>query len=276
LTDLATKQTQDKAGQAHWDRIWTETEAPDVAAPPASGRGSLKDRRFEALFRQIFSTMQTEGKTLLEVGCAQSRWLPYFAREFGFSIWGLDYSEIGCQQERQLLNRAGIPGEIVCADLFAPPETMCGEFDVVTSFGVVEHFEDTAACIGAMAKFLKPGGMVLTFIPNQRGAIGCLQKLFNRPVYEMHVPLRARDLRAAHEAAGLRVARCHYFLSMGFGVVELSGLDPDAASTRSKWFLLNNLIRLSTLNLMLENRVAPLPTTRLLSPYVVCVAHSHG
>ena len=43
----------------------------------------------------------------------------------------------------QILSIEGVKGDIVCADFFSPPESMIEEFDVVISFGVLEHFEDT-------------------------------------------------------------------------------------------------------------------------------------
>jgi SAM-dependent methyltransferase len=61
-----------------------------------------------------------------------------------------------------VLDAAGVPGEIVCADLFAPPPHLLAQFDVVVSFGVVEHFDDTAACVAACARLVKPGGLMVT------------------------------------------------------------------------------------------------------------------
>jgi 2-polyprenyl-3-methyl-5-hydroxy-6-metoxy-1,4-benzoquinol methylase len=63
-------------------------------------------------------------------------------REFGFKFCGIDYSETGCQQALQLLANEWAKGKIVCAEFFSSPETMTGEFDVVISIGVREHFED--------------------------------------------------------------------------------------------------------------------------------------
>ena len=36
------------------------------------------------------------GSRMIEVGCGGSIWLPYFAREQGFEVTGLDYTEQGC------------------------------------------------------------------------------------------------------------------------------------------------------------------------------------
>ena len=156
-------------------------------AQPAPGNAA--NRRFDALFRDLFAGLPTQRMRLLEVGCARSAWLPYFGREFGFELHGLDYSELGCRQERTILVKAGLEGEVTCADLFTPPPDLLGAFDVVVSFGVVEHFSDTLAATRALAALLRPDGLVVTVVPNMRGAIGRIEQLINRDVYDIHVPI---------------------------------------------------------------------------------------
>lgn len=262
----------DRAGQEYWDAVWADDTLPEVVNPRAPGFHNLYNRRVDACLRQAFGSMETTGKRLVEIGCARSAWLPYLAREFGFRISGLDYSEQGCKQERRILSRSGVAGEIFCADLFAPPPGMLGVFDVAISFGVVEHFRDTAGCLRASAAFLKPNGLLITQIPNMTGLIGRLQKLVNPATYRVHVPLTREQLVTAHEQAGLNVAHCDYFLSTGFGVVSLHGLDDTKPSTRCKRSLLSIMKKASVLVWAVENATVPLPPTRLFAPSIFCVA----
>ncbi|MBI1748038.1 MAG: class I SAM-dependent methyltransferase [Acidobacteria bacterium] len=262
----------DKAGKPYWEALWAETEIPTVVDPRVPGRRNYVNRRLDAYFRQVFASIKTAEKRLLEVGCARSAWLPYFAKEFGFKICGLDYSELGCRQEQEQLASSGVDGDIVCADFFTPPKELCGAFDVVVSFGVVEHFENTAACLSAFTEFLKPGGLLFTLVPNTLGTVGWLFNRMNPAVYAMHVPLRPTELRRAHERAGLQVVRSHYFLSTSFGVVNLSNLEAGQFKTRLKQFLLDNLSRLSKLIWIVESYTWEFPATKLFSPYIVCVA----
>ena len=106
------------------------------------------------MFLRLFANSETSSMRLLEIGCAKSAWLPYFAKEFSLSVCGLDYSPIGCQMSRKILQANGVVAEVFCADLFSPPDNMLGVFDVVVSLGVVEHFEDTASCLNAVSSFL--------------------------------------------------------------------------------------------------------------------------
>lgn len=262
----------DRAGREYWDAVWADNKSPEAVNPRAPGLHNLYNRRVDAFLRQTFVSMETSGKKLLEIGCARSTWLPYLARECGFQISGLDYSKQGCEQERRILSRSGIAGEIICADLFAPPVGLLGAFDVAISFGVIEHFRDTASCLRAAAAFLKPDGMLITQIPNMRGLIGRLQKLMSPATYAVHVPLTREQLVSAHEQAGLSVAHCDYFLSTGFGVVSLHGLDDTKPSTRFKRHMLSILKKASVLVWVVEDATVPLPPTKLLAPSIFCVA----
>lgn len=263
---------QDKAGKNFWDDLWGGMDIPSAVNPQLPGAGNLFNRRLDALYHQIFAGIDTKQKTFLELGCAMSVWLPYFAKEFGFRVTGLDYSEIGCEQERQVLQKAEVQGEIICADFFNPPAELTEQFDYVYSSGVAEHFIPTERCLAAFASFLKPGGTMITIVPNLTGTVGWLTKACNRPVYDIHVLLENDDLQRAHEKAGLTVDFCRYFLSTGFGVANVSGLDQSSTATKIKKHLIKNLERLSVLIWMIENNSFPLPATKIFSPYVVCVA----
>ncbi len=262
----------DRAGREYWDAVWADDKLPEAINPRAAGLHNLYNRRVDAFLRQAFVSLDTTGKKLVEIGCARSAWLPYLAREFGFRISGLDYSEHGCEQARRILSRSGVAGEIICADVSAPPAGLLGAFDVAISFGVVEHFHDTTGCLRALAAFLKPDGMLITQIPNMTGLIGRLQRLTNPATYEVHVPLTRDQLLIAHEQAGLRVACCDYFLSTGFGVVSLHGLDNTKPSTRFKRRMLSIMKRASVLVWAAEDATIPLPPSRLFAPSIFCVA----
>jgi len=262
----------DKAGREYWNNAWQGSAVPGPIDPVDPSPRNWVNRRFHREFRRLFGESPKPGLRLLELGCAQSRWLPYFAREFGFSITGLDYSPIGCEMARSVLAGSGVAGEIVCADFFAPPDVLRGAFDVVVSFGVAEHFDDTAACIRAFASFLKPGGLLFTNIPNMCGLVGSLQRLLNRPVYDIHQILDRAALRSAHEAAGLEVISCEYFIFNNFGVCSLNGLRSDGVSWFIKKSLTGALGRISMLAGFIEERTRDLRPGRFASANVNCIA----
>jgi 2-polyprenyl-3-methyl-5-hydroxy-6-metoxy-1,4-benzoquinol methylase len=262
----------DKAGQKYWNDSWASSDIPEVVNPSDWRLKNYVNRRFHQLFLRLFDKSKAPSMRLLEIGCAKSAWLPYFAKEFGFTVSGIDYSPVGCQMAKKVLEAHRVEAEVVCADFFTPPENMLGAFDVVVSVGVVEHFDDTAACLTAVSLFLKPGGMLVTNIPNMVGWIGAVQKSVNKPVYDIHQLLDPPQLVNAHELAGLVVIECNYFLSTSFGVCNLVGVSTSNFVGFLKKVFLGVLSRMSMIVWLIEERVGDFPPRKFASPYVNCIA----
>lgn len=269
---MKVESSPDRAGRSYWDSLWAEQSIPEPVNPHRGGVSNYINRRFDAFFCDAFSCISTDDKRLIEVGCARSAWLPYFALEFGFVITGLDYSETGCKQEREVLAAAGVRGDVVCADLFQPPSHLRNAFDVVVSFGVLEHFNDPVAVAEALRRLAVPGGLIVTLIPNLAGLTGKVVRLVNRHVYELHNPLTIEDLHEAHTHAGLKVKACRYLISTNFGVANLNDLDARKPTTRTKAIMLRGLRGASKAAWALETALGPFPETKAFAPYVACVA----
>jgi len=261
----------DKAGKAYWEDLWAEK--PAVSAPPVVAH---LEKRFQRFFTTVFADFTTSEGRLLEAGCGSTSTLPYFANQFGFSVTGIDYSPTACEQARAVLRREKIVGEIICADFFAPPENLRESFDVVFSSGVAEHFSETSHCIQSLAGFLKPGGLMITSIPNLTGLIGTIQRVANRPVFDVHVPLDKSALATAHEKGGLDVLACEYFMSTNFGVINLHGVARNSLNGFAKRAGLALLTRLSRAIWIAEDLVRPIPPNKFTSPYVICVARKRA
>jgi 2-polyprenyl-3-methyl-5-hydroxy-6-metoxy-1,4-benzoquinol methylase len=262
----------DKAGKQYWNNSWASGEIPEAVDPSDMRLRNYPNRRFHQWFLKLFQKTNVPSRRLLEVGCAKSAWLPYFAKEFGFTVCGLDYSPNGCRMAERVLQVNGIEAEVICADLFSPPDHMLGAFDVVVSFGVVEHFDDTAACLRAVSSFLKPGGLLITNIPNMVGWIGAIQKTVNKPVYDIHQLIDPSRLREAHKDAGLEVLECDYFLYTSFGVNNLIGISTATAAGFTKKVVLGLLARLSMLIWAIEEKIGDFRPRQFASPYINCIA----
>jgi SAM-dependent methyltransferase len=261
----------DKAGKDYWDRTWSVLKQPSLIDPADLSLTNDVNRRLHGFFHHLFSRGKTTGRRLLEVGCARSVWLPYFAQTYGLDICGLDYSEDGCRQEEALLKKAGVDGVVVNADLFNPPAELRGSFDYVVTFGVVEHFREPATCIEALATYLRPGGVLVTLVPNMVGTVGALQRALDRKVFDIHVPLDAEALLTAHKMAGLSTLSSVYFLSTNFYVVNIANRRRTAVYplVRAVYALCG---RMSMMVWWLERHLGELRRTRAFSPYVICVA----
>ncbi|HXY53919.1 MAG TPA: class I SAM-dependent methyltransferase [Nitrospirota bacterium] len=261
---------QDKAGKTYWDRTWENREVLSAVDPRLPGLNNHINRQFHEYFQNAFSGMTTKGKKILEIGCARSQWLPYFAKEFGFVVSGIDYSEIGCVKAREILSHAGVSGEVMNMDFFNPPAHMLHAYDVVVSFGVVEHFKNTFDCINAYTSYLSPGGLMITVIPNLAGLVGLLQKKLNKSIYDKHEPLDMNMLREAHHAADLTALTCDYFLSTNFGVLNMDGLSRMRTVTRIKMFFCRALSFTSMMVWQIEEVIGSMPSSKMMSPYIIC------
>jgi len=262
----------DKAGPKFWNDLWADGNIPKAVDPADTRILNTVNRQFDREFRRLFDKSRTPSMKLLEVGCGKSAWLPYFAKEFGFKVYGLDYSPNGCEMARKVLRANAIDAQIVQADLFSPPRDMLGAFDVVVSFGLVEHFDHTASCVGAISAFLKPGGLLITSIPNMVGWIGSIQKAFNRPIYDVHELIDPARLKEAHRRAALDVLDCDYFMSTNFGVCNLTGVSTRTPTGFMKKVFFGVLMRVSMLIWFIERNVGAFRANRLTSPYINCVA----
>ncbi len=261
----------DKAGEEYWSRVWEHSELPEAISPSSRDINKYPYRRIHQYFKEKLSGMETQGKTLLEVGCGNSVWLTYFAKEFGFKVYGIDYSEYGCEQTKAILKRDGVEGEIYCADLFSPPEPLLGCFDFVISLGVAEHFSDTSNTLAGISKFLKPGGILITTVPNLSGLIGFLQKKFNRPVYDIHIPMDKKHLGDALVKAGLKIINIKYLISIGFPLT-LEGKNGTIQHYNLKKKIVLMLSRLGKIIWFWESFSGTFPETRLFSMAIFSIA----
>jgi cyclopropane fatty-acyl-phospholipid synthase-like methyltransferase len=259
-----------RTSREYWESLWRKGKLPRAVNPQNHSLKNHVDLKFDSMFKQVFAAEKgrNDVPALLELGCARSAWLPYFSKELGFRVSGIDYSPVGCDQARAILAVEEIEGNVELANIFSPPRHLLNRFNYVVSFGVVEHFEATDKCLRSCGEFLKHGGTMVTVIPNMNGIVGRLQKWLEREVYDVHVPLDAKALRRAHEVAGLNVLRCEYFCFLNFGVLSLNRL---RQSFPGLW-LSRALNAISAATWVLERIGIGFPANKMTSPYVVCVS----
>ena len=248
--------------QQYWEAGWRGAALPPPLDPV---KGRYFSRLLHRRFKEILARCSPNAGQFVEIGCGTSQWLPYFCREFGFAVSGVDYSPTGCANSEEILRRAGLSGDIWEGDLFSPPPQWKSRFDVVGSFGLVEHFADTGAAVAACAAYLRPGGCMITLVPTMRGLFGLAYRIANRAVYDTHIPLDTEALKRAHQHAGLEVTSCDYLLGLP-GI--LGGFDE-----KEEAMSLRRLIKqISGGYWWLEEHGLGIPPNRFTSPYALCSA----
>jgi SAM-dependent methyltransferase len=175
------------ADQAYWDALYEK--APLVYQPE------------RVLFKDLFDRFLRPGGTCLEIGCYPGGFLIYLSRRFGYVVSGIDTTPlVGSRLPAHLQEHGVKVGRLLQADFFAykPEET----YDVVCSFGFLEHFENTEEGIRRHIRLVKPGGMLVLSCPHLR-----------RANYLLHRLLNAEDLRR-HVTASMDLALWERLLTM--------------------------------------------------------------
>jgi cyclopropane fatty-acyl-phospholipid synthase-like methyltransferase len=204
----------DKAGVEYWEKVWRESSLPARVQVDTPNRHNYLERCFDEVFARYLRGKP--GARLVEVGCGRSVMLPFMALRYQVQVSGIDYSHLGCEQSRQILRASNIEGTIYEADVFNPPRELLNSFDFVTSFGVAEHFDPVSNCLRAMGQLLKPGGVIITFVPNLSGVLGPLQRFADLEIYGIHQILTAKTLQAEHERAGFSVLEARSLGALNF------------------------------------------------------------
>lgn len=160
-----------------WDDYWAGCRIPsavDYADP--------FDRCLAAALKDALAGRKG---SVLEVGCAPGKWLAFMAVEMGLTPSGIEYSEAGMAATLKNLKALNVAyGEILCGDFFSiEPEA---RFDVVMSFGFIEHFNDPDAVIDRHLAWLKPGGTLVLGVPNFRGIYGPIQRMLDKAILDAH------------------------------------------------------------------------------------------
>ncbi len=210
MTDLFRDQNSDCANsklsdKAHWDKV-----VGGIKLPRIYSREQFNIRRFDRLLSNVLSI---SAKTLFEVGCGSSAWLPYFKNYYGFTVAGLDYSELGCEIAKRNLEYFDrkFGEDIYCADVTALNGHEFGRYDVVFSYGLIEHFDDPATIVKEMKQLVAENGQIVTVVPNLHGFYGVVSRLLLPKIYAMHKIIDPTQLERTHLQSGFRTEYCGYY-----------------------------------------------------------------
>jgi SAM-dependent methyltransferase len=144
------------------------------------------------------------GARILEVGCGAGGNVPLL-REFG-AVAALEPDDESRAYASERLGLA-IDTGLLPDGLPYDPES----FDLVCAFDVVEHVDDDAGSVRALARLVKPGGAILTTVPaypwmwSHHDVLHHHKRRYLLPAY-----------RALFEAAGLKVESATYFNTLLF------------------------------------------------------------
>ena len=107
--------------------------------------------------------------TCLEIGSFPGSYLPVIGRK-GYILNGIDFNPRNEKELPQWIASLGLrTGEFWTGDFFELDKDLKNRYDLVCSFGFIEHFENFPEVIEAHVKLLKPSGKIVITTPNFRG-----------------------------------------------------------------------------------------------------------
>ncbi|MBM4273387.1 MAG: class I SAM-dependent methyltransferase [Deltaproteobacteria bacterium] len=224
-------------------------------------------------FHEIFSASlppATEARPVdfLEIGCYPGRFLYYFAREFGYRVSGLDFLPETAELSDRLAEK-GVQARVYVGDFFHfEPEQ---RYDVVFSYGFVEHFTAWQEVLDRQLALLKPGGTLVIELPNFRYGQYWLRKLLDPSFAEGHV-LEVMDPHLWGRALtrrGLELQYCDYFETFQIWI------GPAARAAKGKGFMKKCWRGLFACFYLIQKIIQRLKINipnRYFSPYILVVA----
>jgi SAM-dependent methyltransferase len=166
---------RDLAGEAHWDKR-TGHAKPRLPSKLNAVVGDLI---------ALLDPLVKPGSRVLEVGCAPGKFLLWCAMAKQAQACGVEYAENSHRATVELFKAAHAPGDIRRED-FMQTTLEPGSFDLVYSFGVIEHFDDPRPMVKQHFDMLKPGGTAIVTVPHFGAGYGWLCRRMSREAYDLH------------------------------------------------------------------------------------------
>jgi hypothetical protein len=168
--------------RSEWNRRWSQKRPGPVT---------------EVLFQDLLANYLPKSSelTCLEIGAVPGSFLAYFSVHHGYQIVGLDFADAEhLFHETMRLNGINLY-EYINADFVEYSTDR--RFDVVTSFGFVEHFDDYSLIVRRHCELVAEGGYVVIGMPNFRYFQFLYHSIFDRDNLDIH-NLESMDPAAIH------------------------------------------------------------------------------
>lgn len=127
-------------------------------------------------FEANFSSTMLSDKSVFEIGCYPGRYLAYFGDK-GSLLNGIDLTpKVSTELTNWLISNNYPIGQFHHDNIENFKSS--NQYDVVCSFGFIEHFENWEEIIEIHHKLLKPGGTLIITVPNFKGLFQYYAHLF--------------------------------------------------------------------------------------------------
>jgi len=188
--------------QRDWDSGWDKINKFEIVS---------KDSIIRKWLEKYFIAVKNGNKSVLEVGCFPGGYLAVFG-ELGYELNGIDrYARVNTDLPDWLRSKDYKIGDFHLLDFFEFKDNR--KYDVVCSFGFLEHFTNFEEVLTRHASFVKEGGYLAITTPNYRGFIQkILHIILNTAMY------RGYNIPSMNTAAWKKVVQ-----KLGFEVIFSGG-----------------------------------------------------
>lgn len=166
-----------------WENFWGSIKLP---VKPDS---NFKNDRVisEELIAHVKA--KSSDQTSLEIGCAPGKWMVFAAEHLGYKSHGVEYLPRAAEITRKNLKECSVDGEVITADFFDYKSDK--KFDLVMSYGFIEHFENYEDVFIKHLELVKENGFLVLGLPRFRGINYFVQSMIDpymeRPYLGSHV-----------------------------------------------------------------------------------------
>jgi len=203
------------------------------------------------------------------LGCYPGSFMAYFNKRFGYRVYGIDTIK-GIDIIQKNLTAVDVPVQaIIQADIMNMPFKR--NFDIVASFGLIEHFTNPQIVINRHCEIVAPGGYLIISIPHFRGIQYWLHRWFDAEVLTTHNLNAMYPTILSHwvEINGFSVLNCNYFQTFDFWTLD----EPISKFRRVTYHLFMSFTSIVK-ELMDISRTNQIPNP-WLSPHILLVARKN-
>ncbi len=145
---------------------------------------------------------------IFELGCGGSSLLARSAC-LGWEVSGIDFNQAALAHLQSFLkSKEYRHSHLINADIF---KYDCGHlsetYDILVSFGFLEHFNNPTQILKKWTKIVRPGGLVISIIPNLYSFNAGIFKKFDPDFWNMHVVFSPENFESFHISIGLTPLR---------------------------------------------------------------------
>jgi len=238
--------------QRYWDSLYENLEP-------------RYDSQTNILFADLFDRFLKPGGTCFEVGCYPGNFLIHLGRRFNYEVSGIDATPFVLTRMPERLRQHGLKiGRFYHGDFLQfQPEHL---YDVVCSFGFIEHFTNFENVMEKHLRMVAPGGTLIVSCPNFRYAQFVFHRLLDPVNLSRHV-LAAMDLsrwRQVLTRNGMEILHHDYYRTAGFW----------ADTPRPGRLASHAVYYVKRINQVIDLRMNY--PNRFLSPYMISISRKKG